>query len=82
MKWQGQIKELDDSVCPPPHGIDTRQNMIVSSQKIRSQLGFHETQHPDSSLADAVRWAAESLASGRHHEAVDYAEEDHMLKNA
>jgi nucleoside-diphosphate-sugar epimerase len=82
MKWQGQIKELDDSVCPPPHGIDTRQNMIVSSQKIRSQLGFHETQHPDSSLADAVRWAAESLASGRHHEVVDYEEEDHMLKNA
>ncbi|HEY4247100.1 MAG TPA: hypothetical protein VGM64_09605 [Lacunisphaera sp.] len=82
MKWQGSVVETDDPISPPPYGIDTRQHMIISSQKIRSQLGFRETEHPDSSLATAVEWAAQSLNSGKNHEAVDYEKEDHLLERA
>jgi nucleoside-diphosphate-sugar epimerase len=80
MGWKGNITEIDDSVCPPPYNIDTRQHMIISSQKIRAQLGFQETEPMDSSLAGAVRWAAESLTSGKHHETTDYEAEDQMLR--
>ena len=79
LDWKGKVIEVKDTRWPPPFGIDTRQEMIVDSSRIRAELGFREIVEPEEALKEAVCWARDELDSGRRQEDVDYLKEDAIL---
>jgi nucleoside-diphosphate-sugar epimerase len=77
--WNGAVAEIDDAQWPPPFGIDTRQEMIIDSSRIRAELGFREVIEPEEALKEAVCWAKDELEAGKCQVDVDYLKEDAVL---
>lgn len=79
--WRGAIAALPPERLPPPlrMGDDPAQDWVVSSARIRRELGYAEPVPRDEALRRAVAWARAHPPAQFDPAAFDYAAEDAAL---
>jgi nucleoside-diphosphate-sugar epimerase len=77
--WRGEIVRVPSDVLPDAMrlGIDTRQDIVMDSSRIRRELGFVAPVSLDDGLRRTVAWARRRPVA-----APDYAAEDAALASA
>jgi nucleoside-diphosphate-sugar epimerase len=71
-----------DAIRLPPHlieGIDTQQELLVDSTRIRQELGYNETIPLDEALRRTVAWERANPPQRLDPQQFDYAAEDAVL---
>jgi nucleoside-diphosphate-sugar epimerase len=71
--WNGKVVAVPKGKLPV--GLNTDQDLVVDSTRIRAELGYREVVQPDDALRETVRWEQNHLPE----EPVDYAREDALL---
>lgn len=81
-KYRGQILALPKARVPPHLAMaecDFRQDLVLSSEKIRSQLGYEEIVSEDDSLRRTIEWDRAHPQDFRGQPQPDIAAEDALL---
>jgi nucleoside-diphosphate-sugar epimerase len=79
--WHGAIAEIPNAQLPPDlqSGLNTQQEIVIDSTRIRRELGYHETVDREVAFAATVAWerANPPATDGQAH--FDYVAEDAVL---
>lgn len=77
--WTGEVVVAPTASLPPTmrSPLKARQDIIVSSERIRAELGYAETITPDEALQRTVAW---TRAHPPTVEPLDYSSEDAVLR--
>jgi nucleoside-diphosphate-sugar epimerase len=71
--WNGRVIAVPEAKMPV--GFNTRQDLVVDTTRIRTELGFQEVVSADDALRATIRWEQDHLAE----QPVDYQAEDALL---
>ncbi len=71
--WNGRVIAVPEAKMPI--GFNTRQDLVVDTTRIRTELGFQEIVAADDALRATIRWERDHLAE----QPVDYQAEDALL---
>ena len=79
--WRGRFVRVAAGRLPEPlrMGVDTRQNVIADSSRIRAELGYREVTPRAEAYARMVAWERANPATDDDPAAFDYAAEDAAL---
>jgi nucleoside-diphosphate-sugar epimerase len=79
--WRGEVVAVDRALLPPalvPH-LDTAQDLVSDSGRIRVELGYRETVAPNEALRRTVAWERAHPPAQPDPTHFDYAAEDAAL---
>lgn len=79
--WRGEVAELGRALLPPAlvPDLDTAQDLVSDSTRIRAELGYRETVPPDEALRRTVAWERAHPPAALDPARFDYAAEDAAL---
>lgn len=82
--WKGSVLVLPTEKTPPHlrMPIDNRQDWIVSSARIREELGYREIVSPEEALRRTITWERANPPASTPLAQFDYAAEDSALSEA
>jgi nucleoside-diphosphate-sugar epimerase len=80
MGWSGRIVEMDDQAAPGRDSVpDYRQDWLLDTTRIRTELGFSEVCDYERGIRDTVEWQAANPDAAIDCKQFDYAVEDRAL---
>lgn len=76
--WRGEVVALTRAVLPPSlvPDLDTAQDLVSDSSRIRTELGYRETLPPDEAMRRTVAWERAHPPASVDPAQFDYAAED------
>jgi nucleoside-diphosphate-sugar epimerase len=79
--WKGRIVLVPQGRLPEPisWGINTDQDIVVDSTRIREELGYHEHISPDEALKRTIAWERANPPEKINPKQFDYETEDAIL---
>jgi nucleoside-diphosphate-sugar epimerase len=79
--WSGEIVPVPKDELPESlqHGMNTAQDLVANTARIRAELGYTEGVDRAEALARTVAWERENPPTGAAVQPVDYREEDRIL---
>lgn len=79
--WEGDVVVAPKDRCPAHlgFGIDTAQQYVLDTSKIRNELGYEETVAHDEALSRTITWERDHPPEDLDLEKFDYAAEDRVL---
>jgi nucleoside-diphosphate-sugar epimerase len=79
--WEGEVAALDRALLPSAlvPDLDTAQDLVSDSSRIRKELGYRETVPPDEALRRTVAWERAHPPAAFDPAQFDYAAEDAAL---
>lgn len=82
--WKGQIVKVDRDTMPAHllQGNDWKQDLTITSDKIRTELGYSEAVDRKEAIARTVKWQRANPPETIEPEKFDYAAEDAAIKGA
>lgn len=80
--WKGRVVVCPKGVLPPKlsMGIDPRQDLVVSTSRIRRELGFSDGVRLPEALKNTIAWERENPPEKIDPGTFDYAAEDDVLR--
>lgn len=79
--WKGNVRIVPEAVLPEPMktGEDTRQDLTASTEKIRSELGYHEQIAQQEALIRTIAWERNHPPEVFDANAFNYLAEDEIV---
>ncbi|MGM0790729.1 MAG: SDR family oxidoreductase [Bacillota bacterium] len=78
MGWQGSIEEVEEGKLPL--GMNARQSIDLSSEKIREELGYKKIIPLENGLQKTIEWELENPPEDSASQDVDYDKEDRIMR--